>query len=156
VPPNLLLEFKPNGQFVGQFQVDSGAPGGAFGLALQSIGTQIQLAAVDDDANTLEIFTLDPPISGGGQAQQGVMPTTMVNSIMQSTTTSSSTSAQQSSSSGQTSVIDMVLQDLNAEVTMIESQLLAMDPHLSMGVQMFNSMLEMVETDIAGHPIGGM
>jgi hypothetical protein len=31
-----------------------------------------------------------------------------------------------------------------------------MDPQLSMGVQMFNSMLEMVETDIAGHPIGGL
>jgi hypothetical protein len=50
----------------------------------------------------------------------------------------------------------MVLQDLNAEVAMIESRLLAMDPQLSMAVQMFNSALEMLESDIAGHPIGGL
>jgi hypothetical protein len=156
VPPNLLLEFKRNGQFVGQFQIDSGGPGAAFGLAVQSDGKQIRLAAVDDDANTLEIFTFDPPLSGGGQTQQGAMTTMMVNSMMRSTTTSASTSGQQSSSSGQTSVIDMVLQALNAEVKMIESQILAMDPQSSMGAQMFNSMLEMLETDIAGHPIGGL
>jgi hypothetical protein len=62
----------------------------------------------------------------------------------------------QAGSNGLTSMIDMVLQDLNAEVAMIETRLLAMDPQLSMGVQMFNSVLEMVETDIAGHPIGGL
>ena len=156
VPPNLLLEFKPNGQFVGQFQIDSGAPGGAFGVALQSIGKQIRLAAVDDDANTLQIFTFDPPLSGGGQGQQGAMSAMMDNSMMQSMPTSTSTSGMQTGSSGLTSMIDMVLQDLNAEVAMIESRLLAMDPQLSMAVQMFNSALEMLESDIAGHPIGGL
>jgi uncharacterized protein (TIGR03118 family) len=153
---NELVEFAPHGKFVGQFQIDSGAAGGAFGLAVQTDGDVTRFAAVDDNTNTLNIFTFDPLQSGGGQTQQTASSAMTVNSVVQSTTTSLSTSAQQSSSSGQTSILDMVLQDLNAEVKMIESQLLAMDPQLSMGVQMFNSILEMLETDIAGHPIGGL
>lgn len=60
---NEIAEFTTSGQFVGQFQLDSGAAGGAFGLALQSVGGQTRFAAVDDDTNTLDIFTLDP-VSG--------------------------------------------------------------------------------------------
>jgi hypothetical protein len=89
-------------------------------------------------------FKLDPSQSGGGQVQQPAISAMMDNSV------------RKSGSSGQTSVIDMLLQGLNAEVAMIKSRLLAMDPQLSMAVQMFNSVLEMVETDIAGHPIGGL
>jgi hypothetical protein len=151
---------------VGQFQIDSGAAGGAFGLAVQTDGDVTRFAAVDDNTNTLNIFTFDPPLTGGAQGQQsaissmvsssGMQSTMMSNSGMQSTTTSTSTSGMQTGSSGLISMIDMVLQDLNAEVTMIETRLLAVDPQLSMGVQMFNSMLETLETDISGHPIGGL
>ena len=55
---NLLVEFTPSGHFVSQFQVDPGPPGGAFGLAITFGFDGIRFAAVDDDANTLEIFQL--------------------------------------------------------------------------------------------------
>jgi uncharacterized protein (TIGR03118 family) len=57
---NELVEYTPAGQFVGEFQLDTGPAGGAFGLAVQSLGTQTRLAAVDDNTNTLQLFTLDP------------------------------------------------------------------------------------------------
>jgi DNA-binding beta-propeller fold protein YncE len=55
---NLLVEFTPAGQFVSQFQVDPGPGGGAFGLAIGFGFEGFRFAAVDDDANTLEIFQL--------------------------------------------------------------------------------------------------
>lgn len=55
---NLLVEFTPAGQFVSQFQVDPGPGGGAFGLAITFGFEGVRFAAVDDDANTLEIFQL--------------------------------------------------------------------------------------------------
>lgn len=167
VPPNLLLEFTPTGQFVGQFQLDSGGPGGAFGLALQTIGKQIRLAAVDDDTNTLQIFTLDPPPSGGAQVQRGGVSAMVSGSVQQTVSSLASTSMQPStatlasgstrqSSSGSTSTLDQVLQELNAIVASVESQLLAMHPQLGMMVQMFNTELEMLETDLTGHSVGGL
>jgi hypothetical protein len=59
--PNELVEFTREGQFVAQFQVDPGGPGGAFGIAI-SFGLEgLRFAAVDDDANTLEIWTIGFP-----------------------------------------------------------------------------------------------
>jgi DNA-binding beta-propeller fold protein YncE len=55
---NALVEFTPKGQFVAQFQVDSGAAGGAFGLAFSTSG-DLRFAAVDDDQNTLDIWDVD-------------------------------------------------------------------------------------------------
>jgi DNA-binding beta-propeller fold protein YncE len=55
---NELVEFTVGGQFVAQFQVDSGAAGGAFGLAFGRTGGEIRFAAVDDVQNTLDIWTL--------------------------------------------------------------------------------------------------
>ena len=57
--PNELVEFTTNGKFVGQFQVDPGAPGGAFGVAVSEDDGVLHFAAVDDDANTVDIWTLD-------------------------------------------------------------------------------------------------
>jgi hypothetical protein len=57
---NLLVEFTPAGQFVSEFQVDSGNGGGAFGLAITFGFDGVRFAAVDDDANTLEIWQLRP------------------------------------------------------------------------------------------------
>jgi DNA-binding beta-propeller fold protein YncE len=55
---NALVEFTPTGQFVGEFQVDPGLGGGAFGLAFSTSG-DLRFAAVDDDQNTLDIWDID-------------------------------------------------------------------------------------------------
>jgi hypothetical protein len=55
---NELVEFTAGGQFVAQFQVDSGAAGGAFGLAFGRSRGEVRFAAVDDVQNTLDIWTL--------------------------------------------------------------------------------------------------
>ena len=51
-----LVEFTPNGQFVGQFSIDPN-PGGAFGLAVTNTGGVLRLAAVEDVTNSLDIWT---------------------------------------------------------------------------------------------------
>jgi uncharacterized protein (TIGR03118 family) len=54
---NELVEFTTHGKFVGQFQVDPGGPGGAFGLAIgTNIDGTLRLAAVDDNTNTIHVF----------------------------------------------------------------------------------------------------
>jgi hypothetical protein len=68
--PNELDEFMPQGQFVAQFQVDSGAPGGAFGIGVQQVGQQVHFAAVDDNTNTLHVWTYTQP-QAPGQAAAG-------------------------------------------------------------------------------------
>jgi hypothetical protein len=55
--PSELVEFTTAGQFVAQSPVDPNN-GGAFGLAILSAGWgTVQLAFVDDNANTLTIAT---------------------------------------------------------------------------------------------------
>jgi hypothetical protein len=55
--PSELVEFTTAGQFLGQFPVDPNN-GGAFGLAIESLGWgTIRVAAVDDNQNTLSIWT---------------------------------------------------------------------------------------------------
>jgi hypothetical protein len=56
--PSELVEFTPTGSFVAEMSVDS-APGSAFGLALESSQSQIHFAAVDDNLNTLDIWTIN-------------------------------------------------------------------------------------------------
>jgi uncharacterized protein (TIGR03118 family) len=60
---NEIVEFTPTGKFVAELQVDSGGGGGAFGIALMSTPHGIELAAVDDNTNSLSIWQLDfaPP-----------------------------------------------------------------------------------------------
>jgi hypothetical protein len=57
--PSELVEFTPQGQFVSQFSVDMNN-GGAFGVALTTIGNgaAVRAAAVDDNQNTLTTWTL--------------------------------------------------------------------------------------------------
>jgi hypothetical protein len=50
-----LVEFTPNGHFVGQFSVSPRNPGGAFGVAA-TMGSSRQFAAVNDITNTVEIW----------------------------------------------------------------------------------------------------
>lgn len=65
---NDLVEFTPQGRLVATYQLDGGAPGAAFGIAITPSATgddgdnrnngPVRFAAVDDDLNTLTIWTL--------------------------------------------------------------------------------------------------
>lgn len=55
---NALIEFTPQGIFIAQYQLDAGAPGGAFGVASTASGLSFRFAAVDDDLNTLTVWTI--------------------------------------------------------------------------------------------------
>ncbi len=57
--PSELVEFTPAGHFVAQYSVDLGGQGGAFGIAIHFEDGKYELAAVDDVANTLEIWTVN-------------------------------------------------------------------------------------------------
>jgi hypothetical protein len=55
--PSELVEYSATGQFLAQMSLDPNN-GGAFGLAVNYIGwATIRLAAVDDNTNTLNIWT---------------------------------------------------------------------------------------------------
>src|SRR5262249_23569326 len=47
--PNELVEFTPEGHFVGQFQLDKGPAGAAFGVAVTVVNGELRFAAVDDN-----------------------------------------------------------------------------------------------------------
>lgn len=128
--PNELLEYTPQGKFVGQFQIDNGAPGAAFGLALQTVDGQTRFAAVDDNTNTLDIWTLqsNPPSPGS--------------------TPSTPPSPPSPPSSPSVSAIDAFFQSLNAALQSLESSLLASDPMLSGVFAMLNADLTALETMI--------
>ena len=55
--PSELVEFTRKGTFVGQFSIDSD-PAAPFGIAVSFSNTSISLAAVNDDTNMLQIYTI--------------------------------------------------------------------------------------------------
>jgi hypothetical protein len=55
---NQLVEITPRGKFVGDFTLDSGPAGAAFGVAVSSDNGVLRFAAVDDNTNTVHIWTL--------------------------------------------------------------------------------------------------
>jgi len=58
---NLLVEFTKEGTLVATYQLDGGALGAAFGIATSFSQGAVRFAAVDDDLNTLTIWTLRSP-----------------------------------------------------------------------------------------------
>ena len=56
--PNELLEFTRQGFLVAAYRLDGGAPGGAFGIASIASEGAIKFAAVDDNLNTVTVWTL--------------------------------------------------------------------------------------------------
>ena len=57
--PSEIVEFTKDGKFVGQFNVDP-AQGGAFGIAVESLGdNQARFAAVDDNTNDISVYLLE-------------------------------------------------------------------------------------------------
>lgn len=137
--PNELVEYTPQGKFVGQFQIDNGPPGAAFGLAVQTVGDQTRFAAVDDNTNTLSIWTFqtaDQSTNGGGHGHHGGDSSTP------------SSSAALSPSNPIVQQIDAFFQSFNAAVQSLEAQLLALDPKLSGLFTMLNADLDAVEAMI--------
>jgi hypothetical protein len=59
---NDLVEFTENGIPVATSQLDGGLAGAAFGMASTSSQGTVRFAAVDDNLNTVTIWTLHPPI----------------------------------------------------------------------------------------------
>jgi uncharacterized protein (TIGR03118 family) len=51
-----LVEFTPHGKFVGEFSIDPN-PGGAFGVAVTVENGQLRIAAVNDNTNSVDLFT---------------------------------------------------------------------------------------------------
>ena len=139
---NELVEYTKSGHFVGQFQVDSGAPGAAFGLAVQQIGDQVRFAAVDDNTNSLSIWTFQTtgPASGGNHSSaasgsKGISPSLST----PPTTPQTDMLAQE---------VDAIFGAFNAALQSFESHLLAMNPQLSSLFSMFNSDLDTLEAMI--------
>jgi hypothetical protein len=57
--PNELVEYTPHGKFVAEFQLDPGNSGAAFGIALSTADGKLRFAAVNDNSNSLEIWTFE-------------------------------------------------------------------------------------------------
>jgi hypothetical protein len=55
---NDLVEFTTQGFLIAHYEIDAGAPGGAFGVAIANSGGAVRFAAVDDDLNTVTIWNL--------------------------------------------------------------------------------------------------
>ena len=55
--PSEIVEFTTGGQFVAQFSVDPNN-GGAFGINLMNVGGAVRVAAVDDNKNDLNLWTV--------------------------------------------------------------------------------------------------
>jgi uncharacterized protein (TIGR03118 family) len=66
--PSELIEFTPGGKFVGEFSIDP-AEGGAFGIAVTDVGGLLRLAAVDDNTNSLDVWTFNT--RGGSSKSTG-------------------------------------------------------------------------------------
>jgi uncharacterized protein (TIGR03118 family) len=169
--PNELVEFTPHGKFVGQFQIDTGAAGAAFGLAVQRIGDQVRFAAVDDNTNSLNIWTFqtaESSMTGGGheygmssspagsRQQQPDIANLFANNpaATMSTMMPPSNGMPPSASMNLTeSRIDAYFQMVDATLLSLESDILARMPQLAGMIQSFNAMATSVESAIAAHPI---
>ena len=57
----MLVEFTKEGTLVATYQLDGGPLGAAFGIATSVSQRTVRFAAVDDDLNTLTIWTLRSP-----------------------------------------------------------------------------------------------
>jgi hypothetical protein len=68
---NELVEITRHGKFVSQFQLDPGNGGGAFGVASTETNGVTTFAAVNDNTNSLEIWTLQAPSGKHGHGENG-------------------------------------------------------------------------------------
>jgi uncharacterized protein (TIGR03118 family) len=59
-----IVEFTKTGNFVAQLSIDPVLPDEAFGIAVATFGGKIHFAAVDDNNNTVKIFTVAQPKAG--------------------------------------------------------------------------------------------
>jgi uncharacterized protein (TIGR03118 family) len=159
---NELVEFTPKGKFVGQFQIDGGAAGAAFGLAEQTVGDLTRFAAVDDNTNTLHVFTFDPqpPSDDGGNFMQsnasGSMMQSMTSGMSQDNASMATPTSPPSNVVGNISQIDAFFQAFNSMLKTLEameSSMAGNNAQIDALFQMLNSTLGSLESGIAGHPI---
>jgi hypothetical protein len=64
--PSEIVEFTVDGEFVKEISMDP-AQGGAFGLAVKTMGKTAKFAAVDDATNLFLIWTLNLQEKGSGR-----------------------------------------------------------------------------------------
>jgi uncharacterized protein (TIGR03118 family) len=69
---NDLVEFTRKGKFVADFQLDTGNPGAAFGLAISTDNGEIRFAAVDDNTNTVKVWTFQRSSHRHGMDEGGL------------------------------------------------------------------------------------
>jgi uncharacterized protein (TIGR03118 family) len=67
---NELVEFTPSGQFVDQFQIDNGASGAAFGVAVSSADGELRFAAVNDNTNSMTVWAFKQDTGSGPRARE--------------------------------------------------------------------------------------
>jgi hypothetical protein len=143
--PNELVEYTKHGQFVGQFQLDSGAPGAAFGLAVQRVGDQVRFAAVDDDTNTLQVWTFQTTSASQGSCDHKHGSNLASSSVQVSSSGNSTTPSPDDPIIQQ---IDALFQAFNAEIQSLEAIVLALHPQLSDFFHMLNADLDALEAQI--------
>ena len=93
-----LVEFTPGGKFVGEFSLDPNA-GGAFGLAVTETGGTVRLAAVDDNTNSLDVWTFQ---TGGKSTPHGhnAVLSSPAPAVLTSTSTGAGSQSQAGTSAG--------------------------------------------------------
>jgi hypothetical protein len=84
-----LVEFTPGGKFVGELSLDPN-PGGAFGLAVTNVGGLLRVAAVDDNTNSLDIWTFKTDV--GRPSSIAATAAGVVSALPVAVSTSASTS----------------------------------------------------------------
>jgi uncharacterized protein (TIGR03118 family) len=156
--PNELVEFTTKGKFVGQFQIDGGPAGAAFGLAAQAVGDQVRFAAVDDNTNTLHVFTFDPPAEPnvGGSGSMSNSMTGMPTGTGQSNLAVGMPTTPPQSNGGNTTQIDSFILAFNSMLRTLESMESSMfgnNPQLDAFFQSLNAMVGSIESNVAGHAI---
>ncbi len=75
-----LVEFTPQGKFVAQLSVDPN-PGGAFAIAFGNFNGKFGFAAVDDNTNSLDVWTVSPSVKPRAVPNQDDLITPLVGSI---------------------------------------------------------------------------
>ena len=79
------MEFTTQGTFVAQLSVNPN-PGGAFAIAFGNFNGKFSFAAVDDNTNTLDVWTVPAPVRPWAASHLDTLITPLVGSIYNNAT----------------------------------------------------------------------